>query len=323
MDLLETPQSGPNDLDILDGTPTLEVLIDSDHDHDEHNSARIPVVQFFVLTGLQVVLFFGLFLWASPSTFHAEMKQPGQVVLWTLLFGLPLSLFEYLYHRYLLHSAVLPFLKSMHRAHSQHHGLTSVKAPVKINEPALLVPVANEYSVEHEHQEESMMFPAYAISIFMAMFLVVLALPVKLMFASQPIITALMIAVTLYYSAYEIWHAIMHLPYDKVWKPLMEHPRIGRTVRHVYGFHLMHHWRPTANLAVVGLWGVAAWDHVFRTHHRPARPPLAGSQVSYNDAKMRKPLWPVATLDRWQAGLYRWSRKVEDACARVFLRRTR
>jgi len=279
----------------------------------------VPFAQFFFFTGLQFVIGLAVFRFAAPAEFARELKHPGMIAAWTFAFGLPLSLFEYLYHRYLLHSAVLPFLKAMHRSHSHHHGLTAVKAAVTPKEPDLLVPVANEYAVEEEHQEEDMMFPIYALSIFQALFALTLGLPFKLMFPGQPVYFSIITAVTLYYGAYELWHAIMHLPYAHFWKPLMEHKRVGNTVRFVYGFHLMHHWRPSANLAVVGFWGYALWDHLFGTHHRPQRTPLVGSQVNYFDADMRRPRWPVAMLDKWQVKLYQWSRKVEDAAARVFL----
>jgi hypothetical protein len=49
--------------------------------------------------------------------------------------------------------------------------------------------------------------------------------------------------------------------------------------------------------------------------------PLAGAEVSFKDAAIAKPRWPVATMDRWQAGLFKWSRKVEEWGARVFLGR--
>jgi hemolysin III len=228
-----------------------------------------------------------------------------------------MSLFEYLYHRYLLHSAVLPFLGSMHRAHSHHHSLTAVKAPVSPKDPAKLVPVESEYPVEHEHQAESMMFPIYSISIFFAIFLVLFALPLKLLFPGQPIVFSVFMSVTLCYSLYELWHAVMHLPEEKVWGPLMRNRFTGRTVRFIYSFHLMHHWRPSCNLAVVGFWGFAIWDHLFRTHRRPARLPVSGAEVSYHDVALHKPLWPIRILDKWGAGSFRFARKVESSLLRL------
>ncbi len=236
--------------------------------------------------------------------------------------GLPLSLFEYLYHRYLLHSAVLPFLGSMHRSHSHHHGLTAVKAPVTPQEPDLMVPVKSEYPIDSIDQEESMMFPPYAISVFMALFIAILGIPLKLMFPGQPIILGVMTSVVLCYSSYEIWHQILHLPYNKFWKPLMDGKGTRGVTRYVYSFHLMHHWRPTSNLAVVGFWGVALWDHIFRTHRRPYHLPIQGAKVNYRDAQMAKPRWPIRVLDKAQPSLYKGSRKLEGAIKGIFRKRS-
>lgn len=277
--------------------------------------------RFLFFTAFQLVLALVLFRWLYPAAFSEELRHPGAILALTALFGIPLSLFEYLYHRYLLHSAVLPFLGSMHRAHTLHHRLTSVKAPVRGQTPEELVPVHSEFPVEHEHQTEAMEFPAYALSIFLGFFLLIMGLPTKMVFSSSPAVLSTFLAVTLFYSAYELWHAVLHLPYDQFWKPAMEKRRWGGLVRRTYSFHLMHHWRPTANLAIVGLWGVAAWDYIFKTHRRPGRLPLHGAQVSYRDAALKRPSWPIAALDRWQVNLYRAARRIERWAASTFLRR--
>jgi hypothetical protein len=249
----------------------------------------------------------------------AEYHQPWHFVAWIFGLGLPLSLFEYLYHRYLLHSAILPFLGSMHRAHGEHHSLTSVKAPVRKDQPEELVPVTSEFSVEEEHQTESMMFPYWSLPIFVAMFGVLLALPLKLLFPTEPILLSVLGAVALYYSSYEVWHWVLHLPYEKFWKPMTEGRWTRRPFRTMYGFHVMHHWRPSCNLAIVGFWGVAVWDHAFRTHTRPQRLPFHQAQVTYEDAVLPKPLWPISQFDRWQGGMFKASRKWEKSLARTFL----
>jgi len=282
----------------------------------------VPLFRFFLVTGLQLVLAFAVFRYAFPARFALETQNVWTVVLWTLGFGVPLSLFEYLYHRYLLHAAVLPFLGSMFRAHTKHHSLTDVRAPVKSTKPDLLVPVVNEYPIEQAEQEESMMFPFYSVTIFYVVFLGLLGLPVFLLFPSSPVIFSLLIAVTLYYCGYELWHAVLHLPYERFWQPLIDGPRTRKMARTVYSFHLMHHWRPTCNLAVVGLWGLAVWDHAFLTHRRPGRLPLAGAEVTYEDGKLRKPLWPISLLDKWKGSLYSRSRRLEKFLGRVFLRRS-
>lgn len=293
------------------------------HTHEaNHTPHRVPFFGFFLWTGLQTALAMFVFRLIAPQAFANELSQPWAIVFWVFLLGLPMSLFEYVYHRYLLHSAVLPFLGSMHRAHSHHHSLTSVKAPVSAKEPATLVKVDSDYPIESEHQAESMMFPAYSISIFYAMFLVLFALPLKLLFPAQPIVFSVIVAVTMCYSLYELWHAVMHLPDDRVWNPLMNNRYVGRIVRFIYSFHLMHHWRPSCNLAVVGFWGFAIWDHLFRTHRRPKRLPVDGAEVSYQDISLHKPLWPIRILDRWGASFFKTSRRIESFFARIFLGRS-
>src|SRR5689334_21191770 len=197
----------------------------------------------------QLAAAIGLLAIIAPRMFAAEVSHPWMVVLWTALIGLPLSLFEYFYHRYMLHSAILPFMAAMHRAHSTHHGLTYVKAPVNPKEPAKLVEVRSGFPVEEEHQEESMMFPLWSLPIFIAVFMILIALPLKLIFSAQPILLSEILAVTLYYCSYEVWHAILHLPFDRFWKPLLEGRLTQRLFKRLYSFHLMHHWRPTSNLA--------------------------------------------------------------------------
>jgi hypothetical protein len=291
------------------------------HTDSHHEAPHVPFGKFFIFVAIQLGIAIGVFALVAPKAFSLEIHHPWGILLWTFLFGIPLSLFEYLYHRYLLHSAILPFMSAMHRAHSTHHGLTSVKAPVTPKEPSKLVPVSSEFPVEEEHQTESMMFPSYSISIFFAVFMILLGLPGKLIFPGQPVLLALIFAITIYYSMYEIWHMILHLPFERFWKPRTETGVLKPMFRRMYGFHVMHHWRPSSNQAIVGFWGVALWDYAFRTHRRPKRLPLDGAEVNYHDATLAKPLWPIALLDRWQTGLYKASRKSERFLARIFLGR--
>jgi hemolysin III len=280
---------------------------------------RFPIFATTVLA--QTAAFVGLTFWLLPQVAKAESHMWLGIIIWAAILGIPLSLFEYLYHRYLLHAAVLPFMSSMHRAHTTHHGLTNVQAPVTPRDPEKMVTVTSAYPVEEEHQEESMMFPLYSIAIFQAIFLILLALPFKLMFPSQPILFATMLSVMLCYSLYEFWHAILHLPFETFWKPATEEWAGKRMFRRMYSFHLMHHWRPTCNLAIVGLWGVAVWDYAFLTHRRPERIPLDQASVNFTDCTLRKPLFVIQLFDRWKSGMYKGSRAVERFLARVFLGR--
>jgi hypothetical protein len=292
--------------------------VTTEHEHELKKAKGMPFGAFFLSTFAQLAMALIIFWLFFPDAFAHEMSRPWHVVMWTALIGIPLSLFEYLYHRYLLHSAVLPFLGSMHRAHSHHHGLTNVKAPVTPNEPATLVPVENEYPIEHEHQEESMMFPAYAATIFFVIFLLLIGLPLKLIFPAAPIVSGTLFCVTLCYGGYEVWHAITHLSFDRFWKPAMKKRGIGKMMRHAYGFHLMHHWRPTCNLAVVGLWGVAVWDYAFGTHRRPENLPVGGGEVRYIDAELKKPRFPIGLLDKAGKKCHKAARTLEQKLKKFF-----
>lgn len=287
-----------------------------DHHHHHNEEIRTPVLRFSIITALQLAAALGVFYWLAPQTFLQEVSMPWMTLVWILVFGLPMSLFEYLYHRYLLHSSILPFMASQHRAHRTHHGLTNVKAAVTPKEPEQLAEVDSKYPILEEEQEESMMFPWYALPIFYVIFVGLLG-PVKFLFPGQPIIFSVIVATTLYLVGYEMWHAILHFPYDRFWKPLMQSRSLGKVTKHIYGFHLMHHWRPTTNLAVVGYWGVAVWDHVFRTHKRPEMLPLDKEQVRYVDCEIAQPRWPISQIDRWEKSMYKFSRSLEGFLARL------
>jgi len=300
-----------------DDAGDLGVAVTEGEEQLEPMKAKVPFTIFAVAAIAQLAAVLAIYWLVAPRALRAELAEPWQILLWTFLAGIPLSLFEYLYHRYLLHSAVLPFLSSMQKAHVTHHGLTNVKAAVRAAEPEMLATVDSEFPVEEQHQEESMMFPLYSGLIFEAVFIVALGLPLKLLLPGQPILISVILTVILYYSAYEVWHALLHLPFDRFWAPKMKYS----IVRRIYGFHLMHHWRPTANQAIVGFWGVAVWDHLFRTHHRPERMPLNKAQVRYRDSSFRRPRWPISMLDGWQGGLARSARRIEHFLAFLFSRR--
>jgi len=281
---------------------------------------RFPFLSFFLKQGCWVIAINVLFYFKYPSVFADEIRHWRLLFPWVLVLGLPLSLFEYLYHRYLLHNAVLPWMSVMNKLHQQHHGLTDVKADIHKSSPALFVEVDNQFAIESEPQQEAMKFPDYGLGIFYGIFLVVLALPIKLILPHVPAVLATIIAVTLYYIYYELWHAVLHFPYTRFWKPRLEKKWYSPLVRWSYGFHLMHHFRPTANLAVVGFWGVAVWDYFLKTHRRPKRLPLPNSKICYGDGVLPRPAWPLRILDRWQKPMAKWARRVDDRTKRLFKR---
>ncbi len=282
----------------------------------DEGEVHFPFVWFVVSVVVNLAAAIYLYwLWANKAL-TAEYVMPSYSVLgWTVVLGLPLSLFEYLYHRYLLHHPTLPYLERMCNSHKNHHGLTNVTTSVKKAEGGL-VPVDNRYPIECKEQEASMHFPLYSMVIFHGVFGILLALPLKLIFPGQPILLATITAVTVYFVWYEVWHMVQHLPYSKYWEPLLARSAI---IRRVYNFHLVHHFRQNMNMAVVGFYGFAIWDHVFRTCYRMAKLPVKGARVPLGDAISKlEPRWPISMVDSWKAPMQRWSRRVEERTRKLF-----
>ncbi|CAN5161493.1 hypothetical protein BH11PAT4_BH11PAT4_4830 [soil metagenome] len=276
---------------------------------------HFPFVPFVVSVVVNTAAAALLYYLIAREVFIGEMSTSWLVVLmWMAVIGLPLSLFEYLYHRYLLHSAVFPFMKSMNRSHDHHHELTDVKPdfkPTAVGEDGLY-PVESKYPIESEAQEESMHFPLYSLIIFQAVFGILLALPLKLMFPGAPVLLGTLLTVTVYFVSYEVWHMIQHLPYTKFWVPRLYQSRFKKAWQRVYVFHLMHHYMTNVNMAVVGYYGIALWDHVFNTCYRMEELPVKGARVALGSLKYKPtPRWPVRLVDSWKGPMYKWSRKVE------------
>jgi hypothetical protein len=80
-------------------------------DHDSHSHAKgLPLALLLFCVAIQVVALFGLFALVAPAMYHREVASVGVMLGWAVALGIPLSLFEYLFHRYLLHTALVPFL---------------------------------------------------------------------------------------------------------------------------------------------------------------------------------------------------------------------
>ncbi len=283
----------------------------------EAGGPRFPLLKFsFAISG-ELVLAVGLFYLIAPTRFWYELAFGKWILAGLVFIQFFLSAFEYYYHRYLLHHAVLPFMAAQHRAHNTHHGLTKVTAPIDKDMPDFMAPVTSKYAVEEKEQEESMMFPLWSLPIFYAVFLIIfggffalinLSFPVAGHF---PIVFSVILASTFHYCGYELWHAALHLPYEKFWKPRLYGHWYSKTLRRVYVFHVMHHFATGCNEAVVGFMGFALWDHAYRTHRRPMQMPLPGGKISYAEAQLPVPRWPISMLDAWRKPMYQGSRKIE------------
>lgn len=248
------------------------------------HAASFPGGRFALAVAAQIVLMIWGFAYWRPATFHTELQAAPWLLLWVPVFSLFLSGVEYAYHRYFLHEKPITILKSMCDAHRHHHGLTSVTARVLATQPDQPVPVSSQYAIEHKDQEEDMMFPLYALSIFFVLF-VPLALVLKLVLPSQPLVLAMVIAIVISYVGYEVLHAILHLPFERFWKPRLYDSPHRRFYQAIYGPHLVHHYRVKTNMAVFGFFGYPIWDKLLKTYVELAVMPLPGAYITYRQSQ--------------------------------------
>ncbi len=276
----------------------------------EEKSKGFPWVRFIISLVLNISVPVGLFWKLAPNRLHVELGMGiGPILGVALLMGIPLSFFEYFYHRYVLHAVVIPFLRSQYVAHTLHHGLTPAYVPVDRKNPTKLVRVLRFiYPITLREQEKAMHFPFWSLQVFYLIFAVTLGIPFSIFFPNAPIWIGFLVAVTVYYSYYEIWHAILHLPFDKFWKKGLERSKF---VRRTYTFHLIHHWNEQTNMAIVGFWGIAIPDYVLGTILLPKRIPLLGEEVCYNDQAIDPPRQPVRYFDSLQK--YKLEKKAKSA----------
>lgn len=255
-----------------------------------------PFVRFSLAVLAQVAAAVALFAWLAPGLFRGEMAVSwGWHLLAIVLIGLPLSLFEYFYHRYMLHRRV-PLLDVMYESHRTHHGLTNVvlkRVEPRADDKSRL---ESKYPIEEAEQEEAMHFPFYALSIFYGIFGILIALPLKLLLPGVPVILPLIASVTISYVGYEAWHAILHLPF-KTWEKHLYVAPYKRAIQKIYSFHYLHHLRVTVNEAVFGFFGLPVWDVLFGTNLGIKRLPRPGEVIKNSEIGTNNPRWIIRKLD--------------------------
>lgn len=251
----------------------------------------------FVIAQTAVWLVLNYFIWKAirPDVLASQLSAPWYAYVgWFALIHLLLGLFEYFFHRYVLHSAFWSLLRPMKRKHTEHHSHTHVRELANTEDTEGRLRVRNKYPIISPEQIESSAFPAYALLSFWLLFSLAL-IPTQLWFVNAPLLLSGYIAVTASFALYEIKHAVEHLDYDKHWKERVERSRFFRTW---YAFHLMHHSRIRVNQAIGGVFALPVWDWVFRTYFIPKELPLPGSRVSPDSQSPPKPVALLRWLDR-------------------------
>jgi hemolysin III len=219
----------------------------------------------------------------------------GAIALVFLASHLVTCLFEWFFHRYLLHSVTIGWLQGLAHSHRTHHSLTPIQLARDEAGPGRIV--LNRYPIVDEEQLENAVFPPHALLSFWLVF-TPLIVGGQLLFPHAPVLIGGYAAVTWAMISYEIFHAIEHLPYEW-WARATEHPRYGWAWRRLYGFHHFHHANVGSNEAISGFFGLPLADWIFRTYHQPAELLLQGRIATAKDFQVREPWSFVVAWDRW------------------------
>lgn len=244
---------------------------------------------FTCLALLQLILLRSALWTICPSIMRKELASGVLVISITFICAMLFNcFFEHPFHRYLLHMRPFVFLKRFAEQHGKHHGLTN------IGERSGLI--RDRYPITEIHQHEASFFPYYGLSFFFLVFTLIL-IPVKLLLPGAPVLTCGYLAVFTSYNLYEVWHAIEHLDYERVWKPKVESHRYGWLWMNIYGFHRMHHAVVKCNEGISGFFLIPLADFVFGTYKPTRRLLLDGTLAADEDFSEPRPIWPIRKLD--------------------------
>ena len=252
----------------------------------------LPLFLFTVTTSLAALV--GLLWLAAPDAVWAAQVSAGagRFLAAFLVIHLLTCLIEYIFHRYVLHKPVVPFLSRFYRQHTLHHSLTRIGK--RYTSAGRAVPfVENVYPVTEPEQGEASFFPWYTLAIFAGILTPLLAL-LHWLVPSLPWFFAGFSALAFALALYEVFHAIEHWPFER-WAPLIEHRHFGWFWRKVYSFHLRHHAVIDCNEAISGFFTLPVFDWVFGTFLLPKSLYVDGSE--WNVAEFTSPR-PVALI-RW------------------------
>ena len=259
--------------------------------HDEEKFS-LPVFLFTIAVSLAGLA--GLFKLAAPDTvWHAQTAATlWQFAAAFLAVHLLNCFIEYIFHRYVLHKPVVPFLSRFYKQHTLHHSLTRIGK--RYTSAGRAVPyVENIYPVTEPEQGEASFFPWYTLAIFAAIITPLLVV-LQWLTPAIPWFFAGYAALAFSLALYEIFHAIEHWAFER-WAPLIEHRHFGWFWRKVYSFHLRHHAVIDCNEAISGFFTLPVFDWVFGTFLLPKSLYVDGSEWTPEEFISPRP----CALIRW------------------------
>lgn len=227
----------------------------------KHENFSLPLFVVTILATLAGLL--GALWLFAPGVWNQQFPTPfwkGVVVFFLVSF---INCFaEYFFHRYVLHTPAIPFLRRLYRQHTLHHALTRI-ARRKSRDGRGILFIENKFPITEPEQTEASFFPWYALAAFALTFSPLLAI-FQWLFPTFPWFLAGFGALAVSLCLYEILHAINHWPFEK-WEPLLNHPCWGGFWHPIYAFHLRHHAVTDCNESISGFFGLPLADWVFGT----------------------------------------------------------
>lgn len=251
---------------------------------------------FLVTVSLSLAGLIALVWLAAPAAvWHTQLTAGvGRFAVAFLLVHLLNCFVEYIFHRYVLHRPVVPFLSRFYRQHTLHHSLTRIGK--RFTSAGREVPfIENIYPVTTPEQGEASFFPWYTLTVFAGIYAPMLAL-LQFVFPSVPWFLGGFGAIAFSLALYEIFHAIEHWAFER-WEPLIEHPRYGIFWRKVYSFHLRHHAVIDCNEAISGFFTLPVFDWAFGTFILPKTLYVDGSEWTASEFTSPRPRAFIRWLD--------------------------
>ncbi len=198
-----------------------------------------------------------------PDVWAAQFLAPAwKGVVAFVAVSLVNAFVEYFFHRYVLHTPAVPFLRRLYKQHTLHHALTRIARKAGRDGRGILF-IENKFPITEPEQGEASFFPWYSLAVFALVLSPLLAL-LQWLFPSFPWFLAGFAALAVSLTLYEVLHAINHWPFEK-WEPLIQHPRWGWLWRPAYAFHLRHHAVIDCNESISGFFGLPVADWAFGT----------------------------------------------------------
>lgn len=242
----------------------------------------------------------------SPETWNAQFTPPfwmAAVAFVAVSFGI--CFVEYFFHRYLLHTPAVPFLRRLYRQHTLHHALTRIARKPSRDGKGIIF-IENKFPITEEEQHEAAFFPWYSMAVFAAV-LTPFFIALQFVLPGFPWFVAGFAALANSLTLYEVLHAINHWPLEK-WEPLITHPRWGRFWQPAYGFHLRHHAVIDCNESISGFFGLPVADWIMGTCVIPKTVYADGEEWSPEKFDRPRPRALIRMLDAWALASVRRNR---------------